>query len=217
MQIEVWSDIYCPFCGLGDHRLRLALRRFPHAAGIQVVHRSFQLDPGIAQGQVRSSVDYLRDAKGADPDQVEEIGRELERGAAAEGLEPYHVVENTVGNTRLAHEFLAFASEQGRNAEAWQRVFTAYFGERAPVWSIDDLLPLATQLGLNADATRAALTSGRYTDRVRQDHEAAVALGARGVPFFLIDGRHTIFGAQPVDRLLGVIERAWSERGRGAA
>ncbi|MCC7462482.1 MAG: DsbA family oxidoreductase [Gammaproteobacteria bacterium] len=216
MQVEIWSDIYCPFCGLGDFRLRQALQRFAHAPAVRVVHRSFQLDPGIPEGRVLSSVEYLRDAKGADPEQVQAIGRELERGAAGEGLAPYHVTDNDIGNTRLAHEFLAFATEQGRNAQAWQRMFTAYFGERAPVWSVDDLVSLGAGLGLDAEETRAALVSGRYTENLRQDHQAAVAHGARGVPFFLFDGRHAVFGAQPVERLLGVLERAWDERGRGA-
>ncbi|MFO1401636.1 MAG: DsbA family oxidoreductase [Steroidobacteraceae bacterium] len=214
MQIEVWSDIYCPFCGLGDYRLRRALERFAHRAAVSVVHRSFQLDPDIPDGQVLSSVEYLREAKGADPDQVEEIGRELERNAAAEGLAPYHVFDNHVGNTRRAHEFLAWAGEQGRGEAAWRRVFDAYFGERAPVWSIEDLAALAPGLGLDADAARAALASGRHAQRVRADHAAAVRLGARGVPFFLFDGRHALFGAQPVERLLGIIERAWEEHAR---
>jgi predicted DsbA family dithiol-disulfide isomerase len=96
MQIDLWSDIYCPFCGLGDYRLRRALERFPHASAIQVVHHSFQLDPDIPDGQLQSSVDYLRDAKGADPDQVEEVGRNLERTAAAEGLAPYDVFDYAV-------------------------------------------------------------------------------------------------------------------------
>lgn len=221
MQIEVWSDIYCPFCGLGDYRLRRALERFAHHDAVQVVHRSFQLDPGIPEGQVLSSVEYLREAKGADPDQVEAVARELERNAEAEGLAPYHVFDNAIGNTRRAHEFLAWASEQGLGEAAWQRVFDAYFGERAPVWSIADLAALAAGLGLDTDAARAALASGRYVERVRADHAAAVALGARGVPFFVFDGRYTLFGAQPVERLLGVIERAWNERehgrGQGAA
>lgn len=215
MQVEVWSDIYCPFCGLGDYRLRQALQRFTHAASVHVVHRSFQLDADIPDGQVLTSVEYLREAKGADPDQVEDIARELERGAAAEGLAPYHVFDNFVGNTLRAHEYLAWASEQGQGDAAWAQVYATYFGARGPVWSVEDLVPLAAALGLDPDAARAALASGRYAERVRADHAAALALGARGVPFFRFDGRHTLFGAQSVERMVGLLERAWGERGRG--
>ncbi len=215
MQVEVWSDIYCPFCGLGEHRLRRALAQFAHAGDVRIVHRSYQLDPGIPDGLVRASVDYLRDAKGADPEQIELLARGLEREAAAEGLAPYHVFDNRIGNTRRAHQFLAWASEQGRGEAAWRRIFSAYFGERAPVWSVEDLVPLAVQIGLDGAEARAALESGRCSDRVRADHAAAVALGARGVPFFRIAGRHSVFGAQPAARLLGLIERAWGERQPG--
>lgn len=212
MLIEIWSDIYCPFCGLGDHRLRRALGRLAHRGDIRVLHRSFQLDPRIPEGQVLSAVEYLHRAKGADPRQVEAIGRDLERSAAAEGLAPYHVAENAIGNTRRAHEYLAWASAQDRNDAAWSQLFRIYFGERKPVWSVDDLAPLAAELGLDADAARVALASGQYTQHVREDHEAAVALEAHGVPFFRFDGRRTLGGAQPVERLLEVIEQAWQER-----
>lgn len=212
MLIEIWSDIYCPFCGLGDHRLRRALARSAHRGEIRVLHRSFQLDPRIPEGQVLSATEYLQRAKGADPRQVEALGRDLERSAAAEGLAPWHVADNAIGNTRLAHEYLAWASAQGRNDAAWAQIFRVYFGERKAVWSVADLVPLATELGLDVDAARAALASGQYTRTVQEDHAAALALEAHGVPFFRFDGRRTLGGAQPVERLLDVIESAWQAR-----
>jgi predicted DsbA family dithiol-disulfide isomerase len=217
MLIEIWSDIYCPFCGLGDHRLRRALARFAHRGEVRVLHRSFQLDPRIPEGQVLPATEYLHRAKGADPHQVEAIGRNLERSAAAEGLAPYHVAENFIGNTRLAHEYLAWASAQDRNDAAWAQIFRIYFGERKAVWSVEDLAPLAADLGLDADTARAALVSGQYTPAVEEDHAAALALEAHGVPFFRFDGRRTLGGAQPVERLLDVIEGAWQERRQGSA
>jgi predicted DsbA family dithiol-disulfide isomerase len=212
MKIDVWSDIYCPYCGLGQHRLRTALARFAHAGEVELTYHSFQLDPQMPEGTAMAARDYLG-AKGVPAAQFDATGRGLEQAAETEGLAPYHVVDNAVANTMLAHEFLAFASEQGRGEEAWQRVFADYFGARAPLWTIDDLLPIATDLGLDMAQTRAALESGRYRDRVRADHEMAVSLGARGVPFFVFDDRLAVVGAQPTEHLLAAMNRAWSERG----
>jgi len=210
LRVDVWAELYCPFCGLGDYRLRQALANFPHRAAVEVVHHSFQLDPGLPEDRVLAGVEYLRDAKGMDPDLIERANRDLERTAAAEGLAPYHVFDNVVGNTRLAHEFLAYATARGRNAAAWQALFDAYFGRRAPVFAIDDLLPVAAALDFDTEDVRAALRSGHYDGPVQEDRRAAAALGIQGVPFFVFDGRYAVVGAQPAAQLGAVLERAWT-------
>ncbi|MBB3929339.1 putative DsbA family dithiol-disulfide isomerase [Kaistia hirudinis] len=212
MKIDIWSDIYCPFCGLGHHRLLEALKRFPHADQVEIVHHSFQLDPGLPEGKAMGARDYLTRAKGVPAAQFDATGRNIEQTAAAEGLAPYHVVENNVANTLTAHAFLAFATEKGKGTAAWQRVLDAYFGARAPMWTVEDLLPIAAEIGLDEAETRAALASGRYQKIAQADHEAAVAMGARGVPFFVFDERFGVVGAQPTEQLLAALNKAWSER-----
>jgi hypothetical protein len=118
MQVEVWADVICPWCGLGSHRLEAALERFPHRDEVQVTHRSFQLDPGAPAGSSEPVRDMLR-KKGLEDGQIDAMTQRVEGLAEAEGLRPYHVLDNRVGSTALAHELLAYAADQGKQAEAW--------------------------------------------------------------------------------------------------
>jgi predicted DsbA family dithiol-disulfide isomerase len=216
MQIEVWSDIICPWCGLGLHRLRAALARFEHASEIEVVHRSFQLDERAPAGQTESVRSMLR-KKGLSDPQIDSVTARVAALAAAEGLEPYHVLDNQVGNTSLAHELAAWATEQGRGSELWDRLFVAYFGETKSVFELDALVELAQSVGLDADGAREALTSRRYAEQVRKEGREAGRLGASGVPFFVIDRKFAIGGAQPTDLLLQALTQAWQEHAKTAA
>ena len=211
MQVEVWADVICPWCGLGARRLEAALERFPHRGEVQVTHRSFQLDPGAPSGSSEPVRDMLR-RKGLDDAQIDAMTRRVEGLANSEGLRPYHVLDNQVGSTGLAHELLAYAADQGKQAEAWDRLFTAYFGEARPIFSVGDLVSLAGEIGLDPGDAREALLSRRYADRVADEGREAAELGATGVPFFVIDRRYGVAGAQPVDTLLTALQRAWDER-----
>ena len=211
MQVEVWADVICPWCGLGAHRLDAALERFPHRDEVQVTRRSFQLDPGAAPGSSEPVRDMLR-AKGLDDGQIDAMTRRVESLAESEGLRPYHVLDNRVGSTGLAHELLAYAADQGQQAAAWQHLFTAYFGEARPIFSAGDLVTLAGEIGLDTDGAREALLSHRYAARVAQEGREAAELGATGVPFFVIDRRYGVAGAQPAETLLAALQRAWDER-----
>ena len=161
MQVEVWADIICPWCGLGTHRLEAALKRFPHRDEVQVTRRSFQLDPGAPPGSSEPVRTMLR-KKGLDDGQIDVMTRRVEGLADSEGLRPYHVLDNQVGSTGPAHELLAYAADQGRQAEAWHRLFTAYFGEARPIFSVEDLVSLAGEIGLDPGDAREALLSHRY-------------------------------------------------------
>ncbi len=139
MQVEVWADVICPWCGLGTHRLEAALQRFPHRDEVQVTHRSFQLDPGAPPGSSEPVRDMLR-KKGLDDGQIDAMTQRVEGLADSEGLRPYIVRDNRAGSTALAHELLAYATDQGKHAEAWDRLYTAYFGEARPIFSLGDLV-----------------------------------------------------------------------------
>src|ERR1700691_4894880 len=160
MQVEVWADVICPWCGLRSYRLEAALERFPHRDEVQVTHHSFQLDPGAPAGSSEPVRDMLR-KKGLDDGQVEAMTRRVEGLADAEGLRPYHVLDNRGGSTPLAHELLAYATDRGERAEAWQRLFAAYFGEARPIFSVEDLVALAGEIFLDAEDAREALVSHR--------------------------------------------------------
>jgi predicted DsbA family dithiol-disulfide isomerase len=209
MRIEVWADVICPWCGLGDHRLRRALAQFEHSGKVDVVHRSFQLDPAAAEGVAVPSAVMLA-AKGFDPDQIAATTGRLEHLAASEGLTPYRVAGAFAGSTALVHELLAHATSAGGGDTAWPRVYRAHFGEARDIFTVDGLVALAGDLGLDRSEARAALVDRRYRSQVVADQDRAARFGVRGVPFFLIDGQIALRGAQPSSTLLDAMRTAWS-------
>ncbi len=211
MKVEIWSDVICPWCGLGQHRLDRALAAFPRREAVEVVHRSFLLDPDAGPG-VRPVRESLARKYRLDDAQLDATFARIESLAAADGLTPYHVGENVTGNTRLAHELLALASARGLEEVAWKRLYRAYFGERRSIFDLDSLVALGQDVGLDPEEVRAALADGRYRARVDADDREARALGATGVPFVVIDRRYGVAGAQPTEVFLQALQRAWGER-----
>src|SRR4051812_25656372 len=128
MRVEIWSNLICPWCGLGDHRLTQALEKFGHPDEVELIHRSFQLDENAPVGVTQSTRDMLV-KKGFPSAQVEGMTKHIEQMAKADGLSPYVVLDNRTGNTSLAHEFAAWATEQGKGKEVWPLLYKVYFGE----------------------------------------------------------------------------------------
>lgn len=209
MKVEIWSEITCPWCGLGGHRWDRAVERFEHSGRLEVVHRSFPLGSGLPEDRTLSVRDFVLAKYGAIPGHAGVP--DIEGMAAAEGLAPYRVLDNRVGNTDLAHEFLAHASAEGKNGEAWSMIFRAYFGEAESIFMLDDLLGLAGEIGLDREQTRQVLADRRYRRQVQQDARQAQRLGATGAPFTVIDGRYALAGAQDTDTLLGVLRQVWEQ------
>ncbi|MEV0824863.1 DsbA family oxidoreductase [Nonomuraea rubra] len=211
MKVEIWSEVACPWCGLGSHRVERAVERFGHGEHVEVVHRSFPLGSDLPEGSVFTVRDILRSRYGMSGDQAEVSARRIEALAESEGLSPYRVLDNTAGNTDLAHEFLAHASAEGKNRAAWKAIFRAYFGRAEPVFSLEDLLKLAGELGLDRERTRRALTGRSLRQQVLHDARQAQRLGASGAPFIVVDGRYGVAGAQDSDSLLQLLRTAWDE------
>lgn len=211
MIVEIWSDLICPWCGIGQHRLEQALAAFSERQHVRVVHRSFELDPREPTTP-RPTRDLLAKKYRLDDAQVTAMFARVEGIAAADGITPYIVGDNVVANTRLAHELLAFASERGQQHAAWQHLYRAYFGERRSIFELDALVELAGELGLDREEARAALVEHRYRDRVEADAREAKQLGATGVPFIVIDRRYGIAGAQPADAIRQTLEQAWKDQ-----
>ena len=210
MQIEVWSDVVCPWCYIGKRRLETALARFPHRDEVEVVWRSFQLDPSIPQGRTERTLPALAAKYGLDEEQMRERMGQVEQLAAAEGLD-YDLANGVSGNTLLAHQLLHQAAAHDLGGAMKERLLRAYFVERATVFDVDALVPLAVEAGLDADEVRAALADGRHLPAVREDIATARALGATGVPFFVVDRAYGAAGAQPAEVLLDLLNRAWAD------
>jgi predicted DsbA family dithiol-disulfide isomerase len=210
VQIEVWSDVVCPWCYIGKRRLETALERFPHRDQVQVIWRSFQLDPTIPEGETHATLPALAAKYGRSVEGMRAAQQQLEQVAAGEGL-AYHLADGVSGNTALAHELLHLAADRGLGGAAKERLLHAYFEEGRSVFDVDSLVALGVEVGLDEAEIRAALSDRRYRAAVQQDAATAQALGANGVPFFVVDRRYGAAGAQPADLLLQVLERAWAD------
>src|SRR4051794_21708733 len=147
MQVEVWSDVVCPWCYIGKRRLETALSRFPHAADVEVVWRSFQLDPSLPEGVTEPTLPALAAKYGSSVEAMRGQMAHVEQLAAAEGLR-YDLAAGISGNTLLAHQVLHLAAAHGLGAAAEERLFSAHFQEGRSVFDVDSLVQLAVEVGL---------------------------------------------------------------------
>ena len=199
MQVDIWSDIVCPWCYLGKRRFEKALAEFHGRHDVRIAHRSFQLDPTRARGETFSRRDMLQSKYRLSEDQVRAMDAKMEQTAAVDGLE-YHLTEaGLTGNTLDAHQLVHLAASHGREDAMLERLYQAYFTEQRSVFDLESLVSLAVEEGLGAPAVREALESNRCVDAVTRDLTEARSLGVTGVPFFVIDHRYGISGAQAVD------------------
>jgi predicted DsbA family dithiol-disulfide isomerase len=212
MEVEIWSDVVCPWCYLGKKRFEQALASFEHRDKVQVTYRSFELDPAAPPGVTSPTVEMLAQKYGMSADRAEQAQRQMEQRAAADGL-TFRMSGLRSGSTRDAHRLLQLAKASGRQDQLMERLQRAYFTEQDSIFDHNSLTRLATEAGLDREEVTDVLTSDRYTDHVDTDEAMARVLGATGVPLFVIDRRYGISGAQPPETIADVLERAWAEAG----
>jgi predicted DsbA family dithiol-disulfide isomerase len=210
MQVEIWSDPVCPWCYLGKRHFERALESFDHRDEVTVVYRSFELDPSAPPGVTTPTAERLAGKYGMTAVQASEAQRQMEQRAAQEGLE-FRMDGLRSGNTRDAHRLLHLAKAHGVQAELAERLHRAYFTEQASIFDHSSLTELAVQAGLDRDDVIRVLASQEYGDAVDTDEAMAQALGANGVPLFVIDRRYGISGAQPPEVIAQVLDQAWAE------
>lgn len=213
MKVEVWSDVICPWCYIGKRRFERALSRFDDADDVEVVWRSFELDPGAPQEYSVTLHEMLARKYGIGLEQARAMNEQVSELAAAEGLY-YRLDDARPGNTFDAHRLLHFAATNGLRAEAKERLLLAYFSEGRPIGDHDTLASLAGEVGLKVDDAQSVLAGDAFADEVRADEERARALGVNGVPFFAFDERYGVSGAQPVELFLEVLEKTRTEAQR---
>jgi len=210
MKVEIWSDVVCPWCYIGKRRFESALAAFSHRDEVEVIYRSFELDPSAQVESGQSVTERLAEKYCVSEAQATAMNARVTGLAAGEGLE-YHLEKAWHANTVKAHRLIHLAASKGLQDAVLERVMTAYFGEGENIGEIETLVRLATEAGLDADETRAALEGDAYTDAVRADERRARMLGINGVPFFVVDERYGVSGAQPAELLLQVLAEAWAE------
>jgi predicted DsbA family dithiol-disulfide isomerase len=208
MQVEIWSDVVCPWCYLGKRRFEQALQSFAHRDDVEVIYRSFELDPSAPVAVTTPTTELLARKYGMSVEQAHDAQRQMEARAAADGLE-FRMDGLRSGNTRDAHRLLQLAGVRGRQAELAERLHRAYFTEQGSIFDHAALTGYAVDAGLDADEASQVLASDQYSDAVDADEATAHALGANGVPFFVIDRRFGISGAQPAAVITQTLERAW--------
>ncbi len=213
MEVEIWADVVCPWCYLGKRHFEQALDSFGHADKVQVVYRSFELDPAAPRGVTKPTVEVLAQKYGMSPDRARQAQQQMAERATADGL-TFRLDGLRSGNTRDAHRLLHLAKASGRQGELMERLQQAYFTEQDSIFDHEALTRLAVEAGLDRAAVADVLTSDRYSDHVETDQAMAASLGATGVPLFVVDRRYGISGAQPAETITGVLERAWSEAGQ---
>ncbi len=213
MRVDVWSDIACPWCFVGKRRLEAALAQLPQRDQVQVVWRAFELDPQAPRERDRS-VSYaerLSKKYGSPLAQAKtQIARMVDT-AKADGLD-FDFEHIRPGNTFDAHRLLHLAEERGVQDAVKERFLRGYMTEGEAIGDVATLERLATEAGLPAEDVRAVLSSDAYTKEVRADEQEARELSINGVPFFVIDERFAVSGAQPAELLLGALKRAFADR-----
>lgn len=211
MKIEIWSDIACPFCYIGERHLELALESFDHRDDVEIVPRAFELDPGAAPGEHRPMADALAAKFGTSSAQVTAMQRGIADKAHAVGLE-FDTSTASVTNTFDAHRLVHLARESGRDRELLAALMRGYFAHGLRAGDHDALVEVATQVGLDEARVRAVLAGTEYTEDVRADESRARALGISGVPFFLIDDTYALSGAQPVAAFRSALDEVWAKQ-----
>jgi predicted DsbA family dithiol-disulfide isomerase len=209
LTIDIWSDVQCPWCYIGKRKLEAGIAQFGRP--VELTYHSFELAPDTPIDFEGTPLDYLSERKGISQDQAQEMLERVTGIAREVGLDyHYDLVHQT--NTRKSHELLHYAKAHGKQVEMKERLLKAYFVDGLHLGRVDHLADCAAEIGLDRDAVARSLTEGEFADAVEADVQQAVAFGIQGVPFYVIDGKYGISGAQPAEVFAQALEQAWSER-----
>ena len=212
MTIEIWSDIMCPFCYIGKRNFESALDQINGKENVQIIWKSFQLDPTIPENfdEKINVYQYLADRKGMSYEQSVRLHESVVRTAKEAGL-TYNFDKAIIANSFNAHRLIQLAKEKGLGDQAEERLFVAYFTEGRDFGDSAELVKLGTDIGLTEKEVNDALTNDIYAKKVRQDIYEAQTIGIRAVPSFIFNRRYAVTGAQPPHVFLQTLEKSYEE------
>ena len=210
MKVEIWSDYQCPFCYIGKRRFEDALNQFENKAQVEVEFRSFELNPEAERHINMSQNEMLAKKYGMSQAQVEANSQNLTQQAAELGLE-YHLDKVVLTNSFDAHRLMHLAESKGKGQEMNERLFKAYFTEGKHIGDHATLASLAEEVGLEKQEVESMLAGTAFTAEVRGDEQEGSVLGITGVPFFVINRKYGISGAQPAEAFLDTLKKVWAE------
>ncbi|OMF38330.1 hypothetical protein BK133_02055 [Paenibacillus sp. FSL H8-0548] len=211
MKVEIWSDYVCPFCYIGKRKFELALDRFAHKEEIEIVFRSFELDPGADPQSTTSTYSMLASKYGMSIEKAKETTAGVAEQAAAVGI-TFNFEKTVSTNTFDAHRVVHFAAQHGKDKELSERLFKGYFTEGHNIGNRVKLAALAAEVGLDAVAVAEMLETNQFSEAVRGEEEDGSKLGIRGVPFYVVDRKYAVSGAQSPEVFLDTLNKAWEEK-----
>ncbi|CAH2717022.1 hypothetical protein BACCIP111895_04211 [Neobacillus rhizosphaerae] len=211
MKIEVWSDYVCPFCYIGKRRLEEALEQFPNKDQVEVEFKSFELDPNSPKNIGQNIHEVLAKKYGMSIEQARQANQGVGQQAATVGL-TFNFDEMKPTNTFDAHRLAKFAKTQGKEALVSEKLLQAYFTDSKHIGEDKTLTDIAESAGLNRQEVLNVLNDkNAYANDVRQDESLAQQYGVRGVPYFVINQKYAISGAQPTETFIGALKKVWQE------
>ncbi|MGD6955953.1 DsbA family oxidoreductase [Rossellomorea aquimaris] len=215
MKIEIWSDYVCPFCYIGKRHLEEALQQFPERDQVEVAFKSFELDPDAPVDTDMSIQEILSKKYGTSLEQAKNMTDSMTKQAATVGLD-FRFDSSIPTNTFDAHRLTKYAKTKGKETELTESLLQAHFTLSKHIGDKETLVGLAEQAGLDAEESQAVLEGQEFTREVRADEEEARQIGVQGVPFFVINRKYAISGAQPSDVVLSSIQKVWEEENQPA-
>lgn len=210
MEIDIWSDIRCPFCYIGKRKFEMALEKFAHKDKVNVTWKSFELDPGLITNAEVSAIDHLASAKGISKEQAKGMQDYVTNIAKEIDLD-FNSKNSIVANSFNAHRLIQLAKTKGLGSEAEEALFKAHFAEGKNIDDNDTLFETGVSIGLAESEVKEIFTSEAFSKEVRQDEMQAQSLGINGVPFFVINNKYAVSGAQSPQTFLEALEQTWEE------
>src|SRR5690606_5140924 len=211
MKVEIWSDVVCPFCYIGKREFESALAQFEHRDSVEVIRRSYELDPRAPARSEHDMYEMLMYKYGGTREDAIARVDNVVRRAKSIGLE-YHMEKAVIANSFDAHRLIQFAATKGLAAEAEERLFKAYFTDGEHIADHATLIRLGGEIGLDPKEVKKMLASNAFAEEVRSDEREAHLAGVRGVPYFLIDEKLVVNGAQQSHTFLEALRQAWQQR-----
>lgn len=210
MKVDIWSDVRCPFCYIGKRKFENALEKFPHKNDVEVNWHSFELDPSLETNTGVSAIEHISEIKGISKVQAERMQEHVINVAKEVGLD-FDFKKSVVANSFNAHRLIQFAKTKGLGNEIEEQLFKAHFTEGKNIDDKETLIQTGMAIGLDGNEIREMLASDAFAKEVKQDEMHAQSIGVRGVPFFVLNDKYAVSGAQSPDTFLEVLNQTWIE------
>lgn len=210
MNINIWSDVRCPFCYIGKRKFEMALEKFPHKDKVNIVWKSFELDPAIETNTVIDPLDHFSERKGISKAQAEGMQQQVANIAEDVGLH-FNSKKMVVANSFNAHRLIQLAKTKGLGNEIEEALFIAHFIDGKNIDDNETLIQTGVSIGLVESEVKELFNSDIFSKEVRADESDAQSLGINGVPFFVFNNKYAVSGAQSPETFLGVLEQSWEE------